>query len=187
MNKIDKFPLKRRHESKTDYDQRLNILKSDKPRFVVRKSEKHFQVQVSQYSEEGDLVVTSSHSNQLKEFGWKYSTQNTPAAYLTGYLCGFRAIEKDIEAAVPDIGLNPISAGSTVFAVIKGAIDAGLDVPAGESVLPPSERIRGQHIAEYADQSEGSEDTEDTATVSSDKIPEHFEQVKNNIKEYFGV
>lgn len=42
------------------------------------------------------------------------------------------------------------STGARVFAVLKGATDAGLNVPHDEEILPSDERIKGQHIASYA-------------------------------------
>ena len=39
-----------------------------------------------------------------------------------------------------------------MFAGLKGAVDAGLEVPYGESVIPGDDRITGQTVADYADQ-----------------------------------
>ena len=49
-----------------------------------------------------------------------------------------------------DIGFHTPVHGSTVFAVLKGALDAGLKVPHSEEALPSEDRIRGEHIASYA-------------------------------------
>jgi large subunit ribosomal protein L18 len=48
-----------------------------------------------------------------------------------------------------DIGLARATPGARVFAVLKGAVDAGLDVPHNEEILPGEERIKGVHIAAY--------------------------------------
>ena len=53
------------------------------------------------------------------------------------------------DSAVLDIGLNRATQGARVFAALKGAVDAGLDIPYGEEILPSDERIKGAHIAAY--------------------------------------
>ena len=50
--------------------------------------------------------------------------------------------------AVLDIGLSGSSPGSRVFSALKGMIDAGMDIPHGEEVLPSDERINGSHISD---------------------------------------
>jgi large subunit ribosomal protein L18 len=138
----------RRHrERKTDYRLRLKLLRSKKPRIVVRKSLKAIRVQFVEYSPQGDKILASAISNELaKEYGWKYSVSNTPAAYLTGLLAGKRAKEKGIEQGVLDIGLYPPTIGSTLFASLKGVLDAGIACPHDKAMLPKEERIFGSHL-----------------------------------------
>jgi large subunit ribosomal protein L18 len=138
----------RRHrERKTDYRLRLRLLRSKKPRIVVRKSLKAIRVQFVEYSPQGDKVLASAISNELtKEYGWKYSVSNTPAAYLTGLLAGKRAKQKGIEQGVLDIGLNHPTIGSTLFASLKGVLDAGIDCPHDKTMLPKEDRIFGTHL-----------------------------------------
>jgi large subunit ribosomal protein L18 len=138
----------RRHrERKTDYRLRLKLLRSKKPRIVVRKSLKAIRVQFIEYSPQGDKVLASAISSELaKEYGWKYSVSNTPAAYLTGFLAGKRAKAKGIEQGVLDIGLYHPTRGSTLFASLKGVIDAGVDCPHDTQMLPKEERINGSHV-----------------------------------------
>jgi len=138
----------RRHrERKTDYHLRLKLLRSKKPRIVVRKSLRAIRVQFVEYSAQGDRVLASALSNELtKEYGWKYSVSNTPAAYLTGFLAGKRAREKGIEQGVLDIGLYHPSVGSTLFASLKGVLDAGITCPHDAQMLPKEERIYGVHL-----------------------------------------
>ena len=62
--------------------------------------------------------------------------ETCPRAYLTGYLAGKRAAKNGIEDAVLDIGLRGPAKGSAVFAALKGMIDAGIEIPHGEEVLP---------------------------------------------------
>ncbi len=143
-----KVPHKRRREQKTDYQQREKLVKSDKPRAVIRTSNKHTKAHISHFNPEGDENTAQTTSKDLEEYSWEHNTGNLPAAYLTGYLTGKRA---DAEEAILDIGLREKNPGGRVFAALKGMNDAGLKVPAGEEVLPDEQRIRGEHIAEMKD------------------------------------
>jgi large subunit ribosomal protein L18 len=138
----------RRHrERKTDYRRRLKLLRSKKPRIVVRKSLKMIRVQFIEYDPQGDKILVSSLSNELtRDYGWKYSLSTTPAAYLTGLLAGKRAKEKGIEEGVLDIGLYHPTVGGTVFAVLKGIVDAGVICPHDAEMLPKDDRIFGAHL-----------------------------------------
>ncbi|MFA5101656.1 MAG: 50S ribosomal protein L18 [Candidatus Thermoplasmatota archaeon] len=138
----------RRHrQRKTNYRLRLNLLRSKKPRIVVRKSLKAIRVQFVEYNPQGDKILASAISNELvKEYGWKYSVSNTPAAYLTGFLAGKRAKEKGIEHGVLDIGLYHPTVGGTLFASLKGVLDAGIECPHDGQMLPKEERIYGIHL-----------------------------------------
>ena len=46
-----------------------------------------------------------------------------------------------------DIGRVTPTLGGRVFAVLKGLVDGGLEVPHSESLYPGEERIRGEHIS----------------------------------------
>jgi large subunit ribosomal protein L18 len=138
----------RRHrERKTDYHSRLKLLRSKKPRIVVRKSLRAIRVQFVEYSPQGDKILASALSHELmKEYGWKYSMSSTPAAYLTGFLAGKRAKEKGIKQGVLDIGLNHPTVGGILFASLKGVLDAGISCPHDAQMLPKEERIYGAHL-----------------------------------------
>ncbi|MFT4947163.1 MAG: large subunit ribosomal protein L18 [Natronomonas sp.] len=172
-------PMRRRREARTDYHQRLRLLKSGKPRLVARKSNKHVRAQLVTTGPQGDNTVASAHSQDLAEYGWEAPTGNMPAAYLTGLLAGLRAQEAGIENAVLDIGLNSPTPGSKVFAVQEGAIDAGLDIPHNDDVLAEWPRTRGEHIAEYAEQQDGLYSGEFDAT----ELPEHFDELRETLLE----
>jgi large subunit ribosomal protein L18 len=139
---------RRRREGKTDYRRRINLLKSREVRAVVRRSERNLRIQFVVFDPKGDRIIASAQGLELEKFGWKGSVSNTPAAYLTGYLAGKRAISAGINRAVLDIGLHTPTKGSRVFASLKGLLDAGLDIPHGEEVIPSEERIKGEHIDE---------------------------------------
>ena len=172
--------MRRRREVRTDYHQRLRLLKSGKPRLVARKSNRHVTAQLVLPGPDGDDTLAAAHSSDLEEYGWEAPTGNLPAAYLTGLLAGQRAVEAGLEEAVLDIGLNTATPGSKVFAVQEGAIDAGLEIPHSDDVLADWPRTRGEHIAEYAEQlDEPLYVSEFDATT----LPEHFDEVRETLIE----
>ena len=135
-------------------------------------------------------MLASAHTKQLvRDFGWRGACGNIPAAYLTGLLAGLRAVNNGIKKAVLDIGLFSPIKGSRVFAALKGAIDAGMEIPCSEEVLPDEDRILGKHIADYALKLLESNADEYNKRFSQylsnnlppEKLPEHVEDVKNKI------
>ncbi|MBU5688424.1 MAG: 50S ribosomal protein L18 [Candidatus Aenigmarchaeota archaeon] len=146
MKATYELPFKRRLRGLTDYRARLKLLKSRKPRLVVRKTNKRLIAELMEYVPSGDKVIVYATSDELEKYGWNFSKKNTPAAYLTGYLIAKKALKKGIREAVFDIGLQ--SKGSRLYAFLKGAIDAGLNIPASEDIFPSEERIKGKHIEE---------------------------------------
>ncbi len=147
-NAVYRVKMRRRREGKTDYRKRLALLKSGEPRAIVRKSLRYITVQIAEYHEDGDKILIGVNSSKLKDYGWNGSFKNTPAAYLTGLLAGKLALKNGIESAVLDIGLQRPVRGSRVYAVLKGLVDAGVEIPHSEEVYPSEERIRGEHISE---------------------------------------
>jgi large subunit ribosomal protein L18 len=172
--------MRRRREVRTDYHQRLRLLKSGKPRLVARKSNKHTTAQLVSPGPDGDETIASAHSSDLEDHGWEAPTGNLPAAYLTGFLAGKRALDAGLEEAVLDIGLNTATPGSKVFAVQEGAIDAGLDIPHNEDVLAEWPRNRGEHIAEYAEQLD---EPLYGGDFDATELPEHFDEVRETLQE----
>jgi large subunit ribosomal protein L18 len=137
--------MKRRREGKTDYRRRTRYLLSGLPRLVVRRSNAHYFTHVIVPSDKGDMTLASAHSKELSSvFEWKGNGGRGTAGYLTGYLCAKRALSAGIEKAILDAGLCIPGAGSNTFAVLKGAVDAGLDVPCDEGIFPQMERIAGE-------------------------------------------
>jgi len=189
-----KVPLKRRRKGLTNYYKRIKLLKSGKPRLVVRKSLKHVIAQLVSAKPQGDVTLVSAHSKELvKKFGWLGNTNNTPASYLVGLIIGYKSLMIGVKEAILDIGLFRAIRGATIFAVVKGAIDAGLHVSCGEDVIPDESRIRGEHIAEYAKTllSTSPEKYQQQFSLyikrglSPERLPEHFEEVKKAIIEYY--
>ena len=143
-------PFRRRREGKTDYYKRSSLVVAEQPRMVVRKTNRHIIVQTGHGRDYGDRTLSAAHSGELNRYGYTGSTSNTCAAFLTGMLFAVRALNAGHEEAILDIGLNRATPGARVFAALKGAVAAGLDVPHGEEILPDDARVRGSHIEAYA-------------------------------------
>ncbi len=138
---------RRRREGITDYRKRLKLLRSGKVRVVVRKSIKNTQIQLIEYKQEGDNILATANSSELKsKYNWKFSTATTPAAYLTGFLAGTRAKNKGISECVLDTGRHPPITGSKIFASVKGLVDAGIECKHSEVKIPSEDRIMGKHL-----------------------------------------
>ncbi len=143
-------PFRRRKEGKTDYYRRAKLVISDRPRMVVRKTNRHIIIQLVTAELDGDRTLVTANSAELAEYGFRGSASNIPAAYLTGMLFAVKAMNADQTCAVLDIGLHRASKGARVFAALKGAVTAGLDVPHRPEIFPDDDRTRGAHIAAYA-------------------------------------
>jgi len=176
----DTVPMRRRREVRTDYHQRLRLLKSGKPRLVARVSNRHVRAQLITPGPAGDETHAAATSEDLAEYGWEAPTGNLPSAYLTGLLAGSRAIEAGVEEAVLDIGLHTATPGNKVFAVQEGAIDAGIEIPHNDSVLAEWPRTRGEHIADYAEQLD---EPLYGGDFDATTLPAHFDEVRERLME----
>ncbi|MEM2994719.1 MAG: 50S ribosomal protein L18 [Candidatus Bathyarchaeia archaeon] len=182
-------PFRRRRKGKTDYRRRKALVLSGKPRLVARSTLKNVIAQIIVAKPSGDEVLASAHSRELtKTYGWKASRKNLPAAYLTGLLCGLKAASKGVKEAILDIGLHSPSKGARVFAVLKGVLDAGIDIPHSEEKLPDEKRIKGEHIAEYAKTLASNPEAYQSRfsqylkhEIQPEDIPKHFAKVKAEI------
>ena len=138
---------RRRRENKTDYKARRILLTSGLPRIVVRRTNKYFILQAVESNEAQDKVIATMTSKELLKNGWNDkmggSLKSIPAGYLTGLLLAKKLGKGKY---IMDLGMTRTLKGSRVFAVVKGLIDGGLDVPANESVFPSKERLNGEHL-----------------------------------------
>jgi len=183
------MPHRRRREQRTDYRQRLRLLKSRKPRLVVRASVNSITCQIVSHDSKGDRTLVSASSLELKKHGWKGHTGNLPAAYLTGFLCGQKAKKHKVKEAVLDMGLHISVKGSRIYASLKGAIDSGLDIPHSADILPPEDRIKGEHISKYAEllKKERPQEYEKRfsaylkGSLAPEDLARHFEEVKSKL------
>jgi large subunit ribosomal protein L5e len=135
----------------------------------------------------GDEVLTAAYAHELPRYGVKLGLTNYAAAYCVGLLCARRHLQKiglaeiykgaeevtgetfEIEEedgkrpfrALLDVGLTRCTTGNKVFAVMKGAVDGGINVPHNEKRFPAyskeegfdpeqlKSRILGNHVSEY--------------------------------------
>ena len=158
-----KVQYKRRRENKTDYVARRKMLEGDIPRIVIRKTNRYIIAELVKSKEAQDSVICSVNSKELIKYGWpnSFSIKNLPACYLTGFLLGKKIKEKNNEKAILDIGLIRSTKGNKIYAVLKGVLDAGINVAHSEEILPEEKRILGSHINE--------------------KIKDQFEKTKSGI------
>jgi large subunit ribosomal protein L18 len=176
--------FKRRREGLTDYYLRTKLLRSGLSRVVVRGSNKHVRVMVVSSKPFGDITLASAFSQELGKFGWPFSLNNTPAAYLTAYLAGLRCLKKSVSEGILDIGLHKPVKGGRVYAACKGLLDAGFKVRVNESMLPEESRIRGEHIVNYFKASGGRRFSKYVSKgLKVENMPRVFEEVKNRIRE----
>ncbi|MDH5702007.1 MAG: 50S ribosomal protein L18 [Candidatus Bathyarchaeota archaeon] len=188
-----RVPFRRRREGKTDYRSRRALVLSRLPRLVVRLTLNHIIVQVVEAEVAGDKGVVSAHSRELaKTYGWQGNCRNVPAAYLTGLLCGFKAMVHGVKKAVLDIGLHSPSRGARVFAALKGVLDAGVTVPHSENMLPDETRIIGKHIADYGSQLSSNPEIYQqrfskhlSRGLRPEQLSEHFSLIKEKITSSF--
>ena len=149
--KNQRLRFKRRRNGQTDYRRRMKLLRGGDLRAVVRISNTQVICQLIEFGMDGDNIFDSiSGQTLVDKYKWpkNISRKSVPASYLVGFALGNRAVNAGHKNAILDIGLAASSSGNRVFAALKGMIDAGLEIPHGESVFPDEDRINGFHINE---------------------------------------
>ncbi|BDQ31519.1 hypothetical protein NZNM25_05170 [Nitrosopumilus zosterae] len=136
--------LRRLREQKTNYKKRGTMLMGKRDFITVNITNENTQVQIMKPGMTGDKVLASAHSRYLLEKGWKGSRKSVPAAYLTGYIAGKKALSEGAKDAILYTGTRKYT--QRMAAALKGVIDAGVAVPADAETFPPDERINGEHL-----------------------------------------
>jgi len=170
---------RRRREGKTDYYARRRLIQQDKNkydtkkyRFVVRRTNRKIICQVIYATIQGDRVLSSANSTELKRWGLDSGLTNYAASYSTGLLVArrllgelklgdkFKGVEnidgeyfdimsKQVEQrpfkAYLDVGLVRTTTGNRVFGAMKGAVDGGLYIPHNNKRFP------GHHIEKVSE------------------------------------
>lgn len=145
-----KTQKKRRQQYKTDYKKRLNLLKSETPRLVFRKTNKYFVVQYTTSEEARDKIIFNLNSKMLLKHGWpeefKGSLKSIPAAYLIGYLVGKKILKDKLEKPIMDFGMMRTLHKTRIYGFLKGLIDAGIEISCKNEAFPEQERISGKNL-----------------------------------------
>ena len=181
--------------------QDLNKYVAPKYRLVARITNSKVIAQIVYAQLVGDKVICEANSAEFKKWGLETGLTSYAAAYATGLLVGRRLLTKlkmdklyagneeingkpyNVGAnpneerkpfmAILDIGIRRPTIGNRVFAVMKGACDAGVHVPHNVKKFPGFEkldskkttynaevhrdRIFGCHIDEYMEKFEETE------------------------------
>ena len=141
---------RRRKENKTDYANRLGLLKSGLPRIVFRKSNKYLLAQYVTSKQAQDKVELNANSKELLKYGWpeefKGSLKSIPAAYLTGFLFGITIKKNKLKNPIIDFGMLRVLHKSKVYGFLKGLIDADIDIKCDEKTFPNKETIEGKFL-----------------------------------------
>ena len=140
--------LKRIRTHKTNYRKREALLISKQDFVTIKITNQNVIAQVLKPEIQGDIVRVSTHSRELRRYGWKGSLNSLPACYLVGLVLGRKALEKGVDKAVLYIGNKPFT--SRIAACMKGIVQAGINIPISSESYPTEHRLNGQHIAEYA-------------------------------------
>ena len=146
-NKNRIFRFNRRQRGQTNYKKRLELLKSNFVRVVIRKSNNGFLVQFVEYNKGQDKVISSARAVDLKKLGFTAHTSNLSAAYLTGALAAKRASLKKFDGkCILDLGLQNKDYGTRIYSGAKGVFDINNNLKIKEDVFPKEDRIKGKHL-----------------------------------------
>jgi len=155
--------FRRRREGRTDYYARKRLIVQEKNKYntpkyrlIVRFSNKDIICQVAYARIDGDVMMATAYSHELRRYGVSVGHTNYSAAYCTGLLLARRLLKKlkldgiykgaekvtgddyqvenidDQPGAFRcclDMGLQRTTTGGKVFGALKGALDGGLNIP----------------------------------------------------------
>jgi len=147
-----KTQRRRRQEGRTDYGKRVKLLKSEKPRLVVRRTNRYIIAQYTLSEDARDKIVFGITSKALLKYGWpeefRGSLKSVSAAYLTGFLMGKQIQKQKLEQPIIDLGMLRMQHKNKLFSFIKGIIDSGIEISCKEEAFPEEERIEGKNLKE---------------------------------------
>lgn len=178
--------LKRIRLDKTNYRKRAAVIIGRHSFVTVKVTDQNVAAQMLKPTPTGDLVIASVHSHELAKQGWKGSLNSLPACYLTGLLLGKKALEKGTSKAILYIGKDHFT--TRVAACVKGIADSGVNMPLSEESFPDSDRLSGQHIADYANALKSNQDEYNSRFsallkngLKPEDYPSHFEEIRFKI------
>jgi len=165
-----------------------NKYSTPKYRLIARKTNKDVIAQIAYATIQGDRIVAAAYAHELPRYGIKLGLTNYAAAYATGLLLARRHLttiglaskyqgKVDVDGsdytvqpaegprpfkALLDVGLARTTTGARIFAVMKGALDGGINIPHSEKrfagynteskkLVPDvlKKYIFGGHVADY--------------------------------------
>ena len=89
--------------------------------------------------------MTSVNTKELLKYGWPDNKRGSLKSIAAGYLGGLLIGKKTkVKKVILDTGLIPSTHGSRIYAVVKGILDAGIDISCNEKVFPSEEKIKGE-------------------------------------------
>jgi large subunit ribosomal protein L18 len=190
---IYRMPLRRRRQKKTNYYRRRGLLKSKVTRVAIRKSTKNMRVQLIKAESNGDKTLTFASSLELAKFNYKLGTGNIPAAYLTGYLAGKRALKAGVTPSILDLGLQRNAKGGRIYAALKGVIDAGISIPVNSEIFPSEDVLFGSHMKIISEHVKNEDEKifkqtfalYQKAKIKPDKIENHVKSTRDAIDKEF--
>jgi len=137
---------RRRQERKTSYLKRKRLLESGLPRIVVRKTNKYIVVQYVESKTSQDKVKYSATSKELLKNGWpkekQGSLKNLAASYLTGLLFSKKLGDEKNNEMILDTGLERVTSGSRIYAVLSGIVAGGARIKHSEEVLIDEDKAK---------------------------------------------
>lgn len=149
---MTKVAKRRRREGKTDYLNRIKLLKGVTPRVVFRKTNKYIIAQYIPSKEAQDKAEFGITSKILLKYGWpkelEGSLKSMTAAYLTGYLFGKKILKKKLTQPIVDFGMLRTLHKTKLYGFLKGLIDSGIKISCKEECFPEENRIQGKHLIE---------------------------------------
>lgn len=146
---------RRRMEKKTDYKSRLALLKSGRPRLVVRKTNRYIVAQIVTTDIAQDSILIGMSTKDLIKAGWPKeksgSLKSLAACYALGSILANKAKDLDLGSKlVLDFGMHRNIHKSRIYALLKGALDAGLEIDHNPEVLPSEEELNKSGLLETA-------------------------------------
>jgi len=146
---------RRRKENKTNYLKRMNLLKSEKPRLVFRRTNKYIITQYIFSEEAKDKIVFSITSKELLKHGWPKTSEGSlksiTASYFTGFLVGKMILSKKLEVPITDLGMTRTLYKTRVYSFLKGLIDSGLKINCKDEAFPDEKTLQGQVLKNKVD------------------------------------
>jgi len=145
-----KVSKRRRKENKTDYLNRIKLLKSNIPRVVFRKTNKYLIVQYVESKNAQDTIKIGITTKDLSKYGWpnefKGSLKSIPASYLIGFLMAKKISKEKLEKPIIDFGMARTLHKTKIYGFIKGLMDGGIHVSDKENIFPEEDRIKGKSL-----------------------------------------